>query len=111
MGARQREVADPGRVDVPTAELLTPEYAAVRRALVTDRAGTPAPGDPARGGTVYLCAGDVLGGLGTAWQGETISNIPFPLPCPDPATTNGAVIFRIPKMPTHVAFRCPSSQI
>ncbi|MEN3611264.1 gamma-glutamyltransferase family protein [Plantactinospora sp. ZYX-F-223] len=51
-------VADPERVQVPTAELLTPEYAAARRALVTDTAGMPAPGDPARGGTVYLCAAD-----------------------------------------------------
>ncbi|MFY1674719.1 gamma-glutamyltransferase family protein [Plantactinospora sp. WMMB334] len=54
-------VADPERVTVPTAELLTPEYAAARRALVTDTAGTPAPGDPARGGTVYLCAADADG--------------------------------------------------
>ncbi|AVT29774.1 gamma-glutamyltransferase [Plantactinospora sp. BC1] len=51
-------VADPERVHVPTADLLTREYAAARRALVTDTAGTPAPGDPARGGTVYLCAAD-----------------------------------------------------
>ncbi|MEO3742341.1 gamma-glutamyltransferase family protein [Plantactinospora sp. B5E13] len=51
-------VADPARVDVPTAALLTPEYAAARRALVTERAGVPAPGDPARGGTVYLSAAD-----------------------------------------------------
>ncbi|MGI5212943.1 gamma-glutamyltransferase family protein [Plantactinospora sp. CA-290183] len=54
-------VADPERVAVPTAELLTPEYAAARRALVTPRAGTPAPGDPALGGTVYLCAADSAG--------------------------------------------------
>jgi len=54
-------VADPARVDVPTAALLTPEYAAARRALVTGQAGTPAPGDPVRGGTVYLCAADSSG--------------------------------------------------
>ncbi|MFY1689329.1 gamma-glutamyltransferase family protein [Plantactinospora sp. WMMB782] len=51
-------VADPDRVSVPTADLLTPEYAAARRELVTAAAGTPPPGDPARGGTVYLCAAD-----------------------------------------------------
>ena len=54
-------VADPDRVAVPTAELLTPGYAAARRALVTGLAGTPGPGDPARGGTVYLCATDAAG--------------------------------------------------
>ncbi|MFC6015483.1 gamma-glutamyltransferase family protein [Plantactinospora solaniradicis] len=54
-------VADPDRVTVPTAELLTPEYAAARRSLVTSSAGTPAPGDPAKGGTVYLCATDASG--------------------------------------------------
>ena len=48
-------VADPDLVDVPTAALLTPQYAATRRALVGERAITPAPGDPVRAGTVYLC--------------------------------------------------------
>ncbi|HEY3010571.1 MAG TPA: gamma-glutamyltransferase family protein [Micromonosporaceae bacterium] len=51
-------VADPERVHVPTAALLTKEYADARRALIGPRAGTPCPGDPARGGTVYLCAAD-----------------------------------------------------
>jgi gamma-glutamyltranspeptidase/glutathione hydrolase len=54
-------VADPDRVAVPTAELLSPAYAATRRALVGSRAGTPGPGDPGRGGTVYLCAADANG--------------------------------------------------
>ncbi|MEV7231590.1 gamma-glutamyltransferase family protein [Polymorphospora sp. NPDC051019] len=51
-------VADPERVSVPTAGLLDPAYVAARRALIGERAGTPGPGDPARGGTVYLCAAD-----------------------------------------------------
>ncbi|MEV0327565.1 gamma-glutamyltransferase family protein [Micromonospora echinospora] len=54
-------VADPEHAAVPTAALLDPAYAATRRALVTDRAGTPAAGDPERGGTVYLCAADSAG--------------------------------------------------
>jgi gamma-glutamyltranspeptidase/glutathione hydrolase len=54
-------VADPACVSVPAEALLTKEYAASRRALIGDRAGTPAPGDPARGGTVYLCAADADG--------------------------------------------------
>ncbi|GAA4679781.1 gamma-glutamyltransferase family protein [Phytohabitans rumicis] len=54
-------VADPDRVIVPTAELLRPEYAAARRAHIGARALTPAPGDPVRGGTVYLCAADADG--------------------------------------------------
>lgn len=54
-------VADPDRVAVPIAELLTPGYAEARRRLITDRAGTPVAGDPARGGTVYLCTADADG--------------------------------------------------
>lgn len=54
-------VADPERAAVPTAALLDPGYAAARRALVTDRAGTPSAGDPERGGTVYLCTADSAG--------------------------------------------------
>ncbi|HKS98206.1 MAG TPA: gamma-glutamyltransferase family protein [Rugosimonospora sp.] len=51
-------VADPAAVPVPVAGLLSPEYAAARRALITEQAGDPPPGEPARGGTVYLCAAD-----------------------------------------------------
>jgi gamma-glutamyltranspeptidase/glutathione hydrolase len=54
-------VADPEHANVPTQALLTPEYSATRRALIGERAATPAPGDPARGGTVYLCAADADG--------------------------------------------------
>lgn len=51
-------VADPDFAPAPIGGLLGAEYAARRRALITDRAGDPAPGDPAGGGTVYLCAAD-----------------------------------------------------
>jgi gamma-glutamyltranspeptidase/glutathione hydrolase len=54
-------VCDPDTADVPVAALLGPEYAATRRALIGDSAGDPPPGDPARGGTVYLCAADADG--------------------------------------------------
>jgi len=55
-------VADPDRVTVPPAALLAPEYLAARRSEIGERAAVPAPGDPARGGTVYLCTADA-GGL------------------------------------------------
>jgi gamma-glutamyltranspeptidase/glutathione hydrolase len=51
-------IADPAMSPVPVDGLLDPAYAASRRALITDRAGTPAPGDPMRGGTVYLATAD-----------------------------------------------------
>jgi gamma-glutamyltranspeptidase/glutathione hydrolase len=54
-------VGDPDAGEVPVAGLLDPAYAAGRRALIGETAGDPAPGDPARGGTVYLCAADADG--------------------------------------------------
>lgn len=57
----QRYIADPERAAVPTEALLSPEYAARRRALIGDRALEPVAGDPLKGGTVYLCATDSEG--------------------------------------------------
>lgn len=57
----QRYIADPERRAVPTAELLGKAYAAARRALIGEQALLPAPGEPQRGGTVYLCAADASG--------------------------------------------------
>jgi gamma-glutamyltranspeptidase/glutathione hydrolase len=54
-------VADPERVEVPTAALLNPGYAARRRAELGPTAADPKPGDPVRGGTVYLCTADADG--------------------------------------------------
>jgi gamma-glutamyltranspeptidase/glutathione hydrolase len=54
-------VADPEMSSVPVAGMLDPDYLAARRRLITDAAGDPPPGDPARGGTVYLCAADADG--------------------------------------------------
>jgi gamma-glutamyltranspeptidase/glutathione hydrolase len=54
----QRYVGDMGQVDVPVKGLLDKEYAATRRALIGEGALLPEAGEPARGGTVYLCAAD-----------------------------------------------------
>jgi gamma-glutamyltranspeptidase / glutathione hydrolase len=54
-------VADPDHAPVPVAALLRREYAARRRALIGETAALPAPGQPARGGTVYLATADVDG--------------------------------------------------
>ncbi|HZR01488.1 MAG TPA: gamma-glutamyltransferase [Chloroflexota bacterium] len=54
----RRYVADPEKADVPTNGLLDKGYAAERRRLVGERALDPRPGEPPRGGTVYLCAAD-----------------------------------------------------
>ena len=51
-------IADPSVVEVPTSGMLDKAYAATRRALMTDEASDPLPGDPPRGGTVYLCTAD-----------------------------------------------------
>ena len=53
-----RYIADPERVDVPVTGLLDPAYIAARRALIGPQARPPEPGDPPRGGTVYLCTAD-----------------------------------------------------
>ncbi len=53
-----RYVADPDHETVPVEGLLSSDYVAQRRALIDDRALDHGPGDPPRGGTVYLCAAD-----------------------------------------------------
>ncbi|GAA1803978.1 gamma-glutamyltransferase family protein [Planosporangium flavigriseum] len=54
-------VADPDFVAAPVSALLDEGYSARRRALISDRASLPGPGDPLRGGTVYLCTADADG--------------------------------------------------
>jgi gamma-glutamyltranspeptidase/glutathione hydrolase len=54
-------VADPETPSVQVAAMLEPGYLTQRRNLITDTAGDPPPGDPARGGTVYLCTADADG--------------------------------------------------
>lgn len=53
-----RYVADPERVRVPTAELLSKEFAVRRRALIGEQALLPEPSEKLTGDTVYLCAAD-----------------------------------------------------
>lgn len=51
-------VADPQHAAVPVAGLLDPGYLEGRRRLIGETAGEPGPGEPPRGGTVYLCTAD-----------------------------------------------------
>ncbi|MEM8532825.1 MAG: gamma-glutamyltransferase family protein, partial [Chloroflexota bacterium] len=53
-----RYIADPEHAEVPLRGLLDPAYLAARRALIGPQARFPEPGQPPRGGTVYLCAAD-----------------------------------------------------
>ncbi|MFF5234295.1 gamma-glutamyltransferase family protein [Dactylosporangium sp. NPDC000521] len=53
-------VGDPSLV-VHEPRLLDPDYLAERRALIGEDAAEHPPGDPARGGTVYLCTADAEG--------------------------------------------------
>lgn len=57
----RRYIADPDFSDVPVAALLDKGYARKRANLIGERAIDPQAGDPASGGTVYLCAVDAEG--------------------------------------------------
>ena len=56
-------VADPRFMRTRVADMLSEEYAARRRALITDKALTPQAGDPSCGGTIYLCTADAEGNM------------------------------------------------
>lgn len=56
-------VADPRYMKTRVEDLLSEEYAARRRELITDRALLPQAGDPACGGTIYLCTADPQGNM------------------------------------------------
>jgi len=56
-------VADPRYMRTKVEDLLSEEYAARRRALISDRALTPEAGDPSCGGTIYLCTADPQGNM------------------------------------------------
>jgi gamma-glutamyltranspeptidase/glutathione hydrolase len=51
-------VADQQHESVPVDGMLDPAYLAQRAALIGDKAGDAPRGQPARGGTVYLCTAD-----------------------------------------------------
>lgn len=59
----KRFVADPRSMSVSAADLLSEAYAGERRKLIGQRALTPEPGQPPRGGTVYLCTADSEGNM------------------------------------------------
>ena len=56
-------VADPRYMKTKVADMLSEEYAARRRALITHKALTPQAGDPSCGGTIYLCTADAEGNM------------------------------------------------
>jgi gamma-glutamyltranspeptidase / glutathione hydrolase len=56
-------ITDPRYMSVSVADLLSEGYAAERRKLIGKTALTPAPGQPPKGGTVYLCAADGEGNM------------------------------------------------
>lgn len=59
----KRYIADPRHMSVSVADLLSDGYAAERRRLIGDVALTPEPGQPPRGGTIYLSAADGEGNM------------------------------------------------
>jgi gamma-glutamyltranspeptidase/glutathione hydrolase len=56
-------IADPRRVPVPVAQLLSPAYAESRRREIGEEALDPAPGELPSGGTVYLATADSDGNM------------------------------------------------
>ena len=56
-------IADPRHMQVSVQDLLSPAYAATRRASIGDMARLPEPGDPNCGGTVYLATADNEGNM------------------------------------------------
>ncbi len=56
-------VADPRYMTQKVDRMLSEEYSAQRRALITEKALFPQAGDPACGGTIYLCTADPEGNM------------------------------------------------
>lgn len=56
-----RHIADPTHMRADIGTLLSPAYAASRRKLITDTAGTYGPGVPEASDTVYFCTADADG--------------------------------------------------
>ena len=59
----QKYITDPACMRRSVEQFLNPSYADARRAQITDRAQPPIAGDPACGGTVYLCTADGEGNM------------------------------------------------
>ncbi len=56
-------VADPRYMKTKVEDMLSEQYAAKRRALISDKAILPQAGDPSSGGTIYLCTADPQGNM------------------------------------------------
>ena len=56
-------ITDPKKMKVTEKELLSEEYARIRRELITEEAILPEPGEPVDGGTVYLATADEEGNM------------------------------------------------
>ena len=56
-------IADPAHMRVSVADLLSSAYADERRALIGQKAISSTPGEPPRGGTVYLSTADGEGNM------------------------------------------------
>ncbi|MCM3630887.1 gamma-glutamyltransferase family protein [Paenibacillus glycanilyticus] len=56
-------ITDPRRMSVSAEQLLSEAYADERRALIGEQALVPEPGEPPKGGTVYLAAADGEGNM------------------------------------------------
>ena len=56
-------VADPRYMRTKVEDMLSEQYAARRRALISDKALLPEAGDPSCGGTIYLCTADPQGNM------------------------------------------------
>lgn len=59
----KKYVADPRTMKTTVEQLLSLDYAAKRRALITENAILPEAGDPACGGTVYFAVADGKGNM------------------------------------------------
>lgn len=59
----QKYITDPAYMTRTVEQLLDPGYAQRRRSSITDRAQPPLAGDPACGGTIYLCTADGEGNM------------------------------------------------
>ena len=58
-----RYVTDPKEMELDPAQLLRPDYGALRAAAMTDRARIWTHGTPPKSGTVYLCCADGEGNM------------------------------------------------
>lgn len=59
----QKYITDSANMTVQVEQLLSEEYGSLRRKLIEGRAIQPEPGNPPRGGTVYLAAADGEGNM------------------------------------------------